>query len=100
MAVMSISDVINHLTANKQKYRDLYGITRIGVFGSFVRDEQTPFSDIDLVVEMDPRRKNLHNYLPFKRDLEKTLQLPVDVGFEHTLKPIAKESIQRQIVYA
>ena len=57
MAVMSISDVINHLTANKQKYRDLYNITRIGVFGSFVRDEQTPFSDIDLVVEMDPRRK-------------------------------------------
>ncbi len=100
MASISIADVINHLSANKQKYHELYGITRIGVFGSFVRNEQTQFSDIDLVVEMDPLRKNLHNYLQFKRHMEKTLQLPVDVGFEHTLKPIAKESIQRQIVYA
>lgn len=100
MAFMTITDVINHLSVNKKKYHDLYGVTRIGVFGSFVRNEQTPFSDIDLVVEMEPERKNLHNYLQFKRDLEKTLQLSVDVGFEHTLKPIAKESMQRQIVYA
>jgi uncharacterized protein len=99
MAFKSISDVINHLTANKQKYHDLYGVTRIGVFGSFVRNEQTPFSDIDMVVEMDQHRKNLHNYLQFKRHMEEALQLSVDVGFEHTLKPVAKESIQRQIVY-
>ncbi len=100
MVFSSIADVINHLSANKQKYQELYGITRIGVFGSFARNEQTPCSDIDLIVEMDPHRKNLHNYLQFKRHMEKTFNLSVDVGFEHTLKPAARESMGRQIVYA
>ncbi len=100
MTSSSITDVIRYLRANKQEYLELYGITRIGVFGSFARNEQTPRSDIDMVVEMDPRRKNLHNYLQFKRHLERTLQLSVDIGFEHTLKPTARESMQRQVVYA
>lgn len=100
MTSSSITDVIRYLRANKQEYQKLYGITRIGVFGSFTRNEQTPRSDIDMVVEMDPCRKNLHNYLQFKRHLERTLQLSVDIGFEHTLKPTARESMQRQVVYA
>jgi predicted nucleotidyltransferase len=33
-----------------------YGIVRLSLFGSTVRGEQTPSSDIDLLVEFDPQR--------------------------------------------
>lgn len=100
MKFKTIDEVIHYLSANKGEFQEMFGITRIGVFGSFVRKEQTPCSDIDMVVEMDPRRKNLHNFLQFKRHMERTLELSVDIGFEHTLKPAARETIKKQIVYA
>ncbi len=100
MTFSTIDEVIHYLSANKEEFQERYGITSVGVFGSFVRKEQTPCSDIDIVVEMDPRRKNLHNLLQFKRHMERTLELSVDIGFEHTLKSAARESIKKQIVYA
>ncbi len=100
MTFSTIDEVIHYLSANKGEFQERYGITSIGVFGSFARNEQTPYSDIDIVVEMDPRRKNLHNLLQFKRHMERTLRHSVDIGFDHTLKPAARESIKKQIVYA
>jgi len=100
MKFSTIDEVLHYLSENKLEFQEKFGITRIGVFGSFVQREQNPCSDIDMVVEMDPQRKNLHNFLQFKRHLESTLGLSVDIGFEHTLKPAAKESVKKQIVYA
>ncbi|WP_045216963.1 nucleotidyltransferase family protein [Desulfonatronovibrio magnus] len=100
MTFSTIDEVIHYLRTNKGEFQERYGITSIGIFGSFVRKEQNPFSDIDMVVEMDPHRKNLHNFLQFKRHVERTLELSVDIGFEHTLKPAARESVKKQIVYA
>jgi Nucleotidyltransferase domain len=34
-----------------------YGITRLGIFGSYIRGEQTETSDLDLLVEFDPDRR-------------------------------------------
>ena len=100
MTFSTIDEVLHYLSENKLEFQEKFGITRIGVFGSVARGEQTSCSDIDMVVEMDPRRKNLHNFLQFKRHLESTLELSVDIGFEHTLKPSARESVKKQIVYA
>ena len=100
MTFSTIDEVIHYLRASKGEFQERYGITSICIFGSFVRKEQNQFSDIDMVVEMDPRRKNLHNILQFKRHVERTLELSLDIGFEHTLKPAARESIKKQIVYA
>ena len=38
-----------------------FGIKRIGLFGSFVRGEQRPESDIDLLVEFEPGKKTFDN---------------------------------------
>jgi hypothetical protein len=100
MTFSTIDEVIHYLSENKLEFQEKFGITRIGVFGSVARREQTSCSDIDMVIEMDPQRKNLHNFLQFKRHLESTLGHSVDIGFEHTLKPAAMESIKHQIVYA
>jgi len=71
----------------------------MGILGSFARSEQTIESDIDLVVEFEKSRKNIHTFLQLRRLLEKELPRKVDLGFEHSLKPIVRENIKGKIVY-
>jgi hypothetical protein len=76
-----------------------YGVTKIGIFGSITRDEQTEESDIDIAIEMAPGRKNLHNFLEFRRFLEKSLGTSIDLGIEGTLKPAIRDQIHKEIIY-
>lgn len=100
MAILSVEEIVTYLKNNKKFLYDKFGVIQIGVFGSFVRNEQTPASDIDMVVEIEKSRKNIHSFLQLKRFLEKDLCREVDLGFEHTLKPILREKIKGKILYA
>ena len=99
MEISSLGEIVAYLKNNKRVFYDKFGVTRIGIFGSFVRDGQTPSSDIDMVVEIEESRKNIHSFLQLKRFLEKELARKVDLGFEHSLKPMVREKIIGQIVY-
>ena len=99
MENLSIKDIISHLQRNKKFLYDRFGVTRIGLFGSFARGGYTSSSDLDVVVEMDHDRKNIHSFLQLKRYLEKETARKVDFGFEHSLKPTVRERIKEQIVY-
>jgi len=99
MAVSSINEIIAYLNNNKMLLHERFGVNRIGIFGSFVKERQTSSSDIDLVVEIEKARKNIHSYMQLKRFLEKELARKVDLGFEHTLKPIVKDKIKEEIIY-
>jgi len=46
-------DILDTLDQNRSHLRAL-GVRRIGLFSSFLRGEQRPDSDIDLLVEFDP----------------------------------------------
>ncbi len=99
MEKLSINAIINHLQKNKRYLYERFGVTRIGIFGSFVKGVHTSSSDIDIVIEMEENRKNLHTFLQLKRYLEKETARKIDLGFEHSLKPIVQESIKEQIIY-
>ena len=99
MEISSIQEVLAYLKNNKRFFYDEFGVTRIGIFGSFARDEQTRSSDIDVVVEIQKDRKNIHTFMRLKRFLEKELSRRIDLGFEHSLKPIVREKIKEQIIY-
>ena len=99
MEISSIEDVVAYLKNNKRFFYERFGVTRMGIFGSFTRDEQTFSSDIDMVVEIEKSRKNIHSFLQIKRFLEKELTRKIDLGFEHSLKPIVREKIKGQIIY-
>jgi len=100
MEISSKEEIVAYLKNNKSFFYDKFGVTRIGIFGSFIRDEQTQPSDIDMVVEIEKSRKNIHSFLQLKRFLEKQLGRRIDLGFEHSLKPIIREKIKGQIIYA
>ena len=99
MEINTLKDLISYLRKNKKYFHDKFGVTQMGVFGSFTRDEQTQSSDIDMVIEIENERKNLHNFLEMKRYLEKETERKIDLGFEHTIKAIVKEKIKKHIIY-
>lgn len=99
MGISSIEEVVAYLKKNKRYLHDRFGITSIGIFGSFVRGEQSPHSDIDMVVEMEGNKKSIHTFMQLKRFLEKEIARKIDLGFEHSLKPAIREKIKGQIIY-
>ena len=56
MEISSIEEIVAYLRNNKRLFYDRFGVTRMGIFGSFIRNEQTRSSDIDMVVEIEKSR--------------------------------------------
>jgi len=92
-------EIVEYLRTNKKVLRENFGVTRLGLFGSVVAHRQRVSSDIDLLVEFEKGRKNIHAFLRVKRFLEKELERKVDLGFEHSLKPVVRENIKGKILY-
>lgn len=73
---MRRKEALKLLRDHKQEFKERYGITKLGIFGSVARDEAVDSSDVDVVVEMTPdmfARANL------KEELEMILGSKVDV---------------------
>jgi predicted nucleotidyltransferase len=69
-----------------------YRVGRASVFGSVVRGEDRPDSDLDLLVEM-PAGASLLDLAGLKLDLEKLLGREVDVVTFRSLNPLLRERI-------
>lgn len=57
----------------------LFGAARLGLFGSFVRGEQTEKSDIDFVVEFQEGKKTFRNFINMVYYSEKVMCREVDL---------------------
>ena len=74
-----------------------HGIKRAGMFGSFVRGEATPESDVDILVELD-RQASLFDFIGIKLDLEDVLGRRVDLVEYAAVKPRLRDRILREEV--
>nr|WP_320193475.1 nucleotidyltransferase family protein [uncultured Desulfobacter sp.] len=95
---MNKREIIEFLASHKQELSEKYGVIRIGLFGSYARDEANADSDIDIAVEIESKNK-YRSFFGLKRHLEENLKNKVDLGIESTLKPIAKKYILKEIIY-
>ena len=69
-----------------------HGAVRVRVFGSTLRGEDRPDSDVDLLVEVEPGR-TLLDVIGFEQDVEELLARPVDVVTEGGLSPYLQGQI-------
>ena len=74
------------------------GVTRIGLFGSTVRNEAMPSSDIDILVELES--PSLTEYMGLKFYLEEILDYPVDLVLTDNLREELRPAILNEVVYA
>jgi len=96
---MTKAFILDFLSQHKNEFLQKYGVTKIGLFGSYVRDDFREESDIDIAIEMLNEKKSLSTFFALKRELENAFNLKVDLGIESSLKPIAKEKILKEIIY-
>jgi len=69
-----------------------YGVTRAGFFGSIVRGDMTPTSDVDMLID-PPKHFSLFDLAGLNIDLEEKLKRKVDVVEYTTIKPILRDRI-------
>jgi len=75
-----------------------YGITRIGIFGSIARGEQSAESDVDVLVEAPVL--SLLSLIDIKHRLENLFGAPVDVVRKTEYMPIQfKSRIEKEVLY-
>lgn len=91
-------DVFNALRGNSAHLHSL-GVKRIGLFGSFVRDEQKALSDVDLLVEFFPGKKTFDNFMNLSFFLEDLLRRKVEVVTLEALSPYLGPHILNEVEY-
>ena len=97
--VRNRNDIILFLQAHKEELAARFGVTSIGLFGSYAREEARESSDIDIAIELRPEHKSLRNFFGLRRYLEQVLGRPVDLGIESSLKPQVRDEIAKEIVH-
>lgn len=78
--------------------RKKYGVTSIGVFGSYARGEASPDSDIDIMVEFD--RPIGWELVDLADLLESRLHHTVDLVIRRSLHPLIRDAILAEVQYA
>lgn len=99
-SVLSETDIyLCLLREHKQEYADKYGITRMGIFGSVARGEQTKDSDVDICVEME--KPDMFFLIAVKDELQKIFNRKVDiVRIRKNMNPFLLDTIIKTAIYA
>lgn len=93
--------MLDRLLAQKSAIAALgtrYGARHIRVFGSVVRGEEGPDSDVDFLVEFDHGYDLFTQRLPLTRQLSELLGRPVDLLPEHELNRHLRDRILKEAV--
>ena len=78
----------------------VYGVKKVGLFGSFARSRQNAKSDIDVLVEFERGGKTFDNYMNLKFYLEKLFHRKVDLVIKDALKTRIKNKVLSEVIYA
>ena len=76
-------------------------IQRAWLFGSFARGDESPLSDVDILVQFDEGGVSLLKHAAMICELEKILDRPVDIVPEKMLRPRVRESVDqdKKLIY-
>ena len=94
MNLRDISEII-------AEYFKTQPILKAWIFGSFARGEETPLSDVDILVHYEKDGVSLFKHAAIICDLERLLDRSVDLVQEKLLKPEIRESVNhdKKLVY-
>lgn len=97
-AIQNKSMLLSALVENKQKIRS-FGVSRLGIFGSFITGKLSPDSDVDLLVEFEPQQKNYDNFMDLSFYLEDLLGRKIELVTPQGLSKHIGPHILKQAEY-
>lgn len=95
---MNRAQVLERLAAGKAELVARYGVTRLALFGSMVRDSARADSDLDILVSFDGPATSAR-YFGVQFYLEDLLGRPVDLVTDKALRPELRSFIEREAVH-
>lgn len=78
--------------------RERYGVTKMWLFGSYVRGEQTAASDLDVLVSFDNDTLTLIQFIELQLELSDKLGVKVDLVEREGLKPYIGAQVIQEMV--
>lgn len=98
---MTSKEYIIKTINNHKEHIQSFGIRNIGLFGSYVRGEQTVESDIDLLVDLEPEYEKFDNYMALCDFLEEIFKgEKIEVVTKSGLSPYIGPKILKEVIYA
>lgn len=89
-------ELIQRILEQREKLSSL-GVTSVGLFGSFLRGEQTDSSDIDILVEFTPEKHTFDNFMDVSFLLEEISGRTVEVVTPEGLSPHIGPHILKEV---
>lgn len=97
--MLNKQDIFKTIIDNKETIKS-FGVTQIGLFGSYVRDEQTIESDIDFLVDIEKEKKTLKNFIDFCDLLESLfIDNKIDIVSKKGLSEFIGPHILKEVNY-
>lgn len=95
-----LEQIKQKLNQNLNQLKQHYHITQLGIFGSYIRGENTTNSDLDILVEFDSQaRFGLLTFCELENHLSELLTVKVDLVMKDGLKPYIGKNILQEVVY-
>ena len=95
----SIQKIKEDLKNLEPLLREKFKVKRIGIFGSYIREEQKEGSDLDILVEFqETATLSLLGFISLENYLSKELGIKVDLVEKATLKPRIGKHILKEVV--
>jgi predicted nucleotidyltransferase len=91
-------EIRDQLASMKPSLQREYGVEKIGLFGAYVRNEQTEDSDLDVLVEFD-EPVSLFDLVRLENELADRLEVDVDLVTKDSLKPRIEARVTEDLVY-
>ena len=94
----TLEEIKHWLVQHKLIFQERYKVSELGIFGSYVRQEQTENSDLDLLVEFS-ETPSLLKFINLENYLSDNLGVKVDLVHKKGLKPRIGERILAEVIY-
>lgn len=94
----TLKEIREILEKHKEELKQKYFIKEIGIFGSYVRDEQREDSDIDILVEFE-KPIDFFIFLELEEVLTELLGTKVELVMKRAIKPHLGKFILKEVQY-
>jgi hypothetical protein len=98
MKARNKQQILDSLSQNANAFKNL-GVSRIGLFGSYVAGTQTEASDVDLLVEFEQGKKSFDNFMGTVNFTEELLGREVELVTPESLSPYIAPHILQTVEY-
>jgi len=99
-ADMNKNEILNKLKEIKPILKNDYYVEELGLFGSYVRGENSDTSDLDILIEYDETKAfSLFTIIKLEDFLTKVFNIKVDLVNKKSIKPDLKDYILNEVVF-